>query len=92
MVMTLSAPAVSIKLATNFPVIGALDLSFLSCLAYPKEGITYITVKLKWYYYRRDSLCRSSLYCINHNEQLHQLIFITEFGLHETNHLDLGQL
>lgn len=35
-------PETSIKLATSFPLIGARDLSFLSCRAYPKHGITAV--------------------------------------------------
>ena len=40
--MILVAPAAVKRLATNFAPIGALGLSFLSCLANPKYGITTV--------------------------------------------------
>ena len=42
MVIILVAPAVSSILATNLAAIGTLGLSFLSCLAHPKYGITAV--------------------------------------------------
>src|SRR6056300_183581 len=42
MVMILVAPATSSILATNLAAIGTLGLSFLSCLAQPKYGITAV--------------------------------------------------
>ena len=42
MVITLVAPAVVKRFATNFAPIGALGLSFLSCLARPKYGRTTV--------------------------------------------------
>ena len=42
MVIIRVAPAVSNNLATNFAPIGTLGLSFLSCLAHPKYGITAV--------------------------------------------------
>lgn len=41
-VMTWSQPATTSMFATNLAVIGALDLSFLSILAYGKQGITAV--------------------------------------------------
>src|ERR1700733_2785733 len=40
--MTWSHPATTIILATNFAVMGARDLSFLSILAYGKQGMTAV--------------------------------------------------
>ena len=41
-VTTLSAPALAIKLDTNFAEIDVRGTTFLSCLAYPKYGITAV--------------------------------------------------
>ena len=41
--MMWSAPATLSMLATSLAEIGARDLSFLSCLAYGKLGITAVT-------------------------------------------------
>jgi hypothetical protein len=77
-------PDVSMRLATSLAVIGALALSFLSCRAYPKQGITCGLLVLVLFRDLREkkiekkdrsnSTCRRSLESINHDQQLHDAL------------------